>query len=337
MKIGIPKAMSYYQNPVLYDTFFKKLGIEVVHSEDTNKKIIEEGKKYSIDEDCLASKIYIGHVANLVERMEKENIDYIFIPRISYFSKRETVCVKFYAMYDICKNIFNANFLDLNIDYSEGMTELKAFIKLGETLNIKYSKVISSYLYAKKKQKEYMSSKYNKQNTLLNSNSNINILIVAHPYISYDKYIGGNIVKFFKENNINICFADVNKYNLDSNTKKEISKNTNSNTFTYESVSSALYWKYNKNLINGLLEYIPKVDGVVYLSTFPCGPDALVNELVMRKVKDKPSINIIVDEQEMGAGLYTRLESFIDILEQSKILKQRKILDKNKLNIRGVG
>lgn len=311
MKIGIPKAMSYYQNPILYDTFFKSLGIEVVYSEDTNKKIIEEGKKYSIDEDCLASKIYIGHVANLVSRMKKENIDYIFIPRISYFSKRETVCVKFYAMYDICKNIFDAKFIDLNIDYSEGITEFKAFINLGEKLNIKYSKIISSYMYAKKRQKEYMKSKYNKQNSLLSSNNNMNILIVAHPYISYDKYLGGNIVKYFKDNSVNVCFADVNKYNLDDS-----SKNIKG---LYTKISSALYWKYNQNLVNGLLEYINKVDGVVYISTFPCGPDALVNELITRKVKGKPSINVILDEQEMGAGLYTRLESFMDILEQSKL------------------
>lgn len=320
MKIGIPKAMSYYQNPILYDTFFKELGIDVVYSDDTNKKIIEDGKKYSIDEDCLASKIYIGHVANLVSRVEKENIDYILIPRISYFSKRETVCVKFYAMYDICNNIFNVNFLDFNIDYSEGMTELKAFIKLGKKFNIKYSKILSSYLYAKRKQNEYMIFKYNEQIKKLNSNyskNNMNILIVAHPYISYDEYIGENIVKYFKNSEVNVCFADVNKYNLDINNKNEKA--------LYSSVSSALYWKYNKNLINGLLEYVSKVDGIVYLSTFPCGPDALVNELIMRKVKEKPSINIIVDEQDMGAGLYTRLESFIDILEQ------------NKFKIKGVG
>ena len=93
----------------------------------------------------------------------------------------------------------------------------------------------------------------------------------------------------------------------------------NSSKSIYSKISPSLYWKYNQNLINGLLEYISKVDGVIYLSTFPCGPDSLANELTMRKIKDKPSINIILDEQEMGAGLYTRLESFIDILEQNKV------------------
>lgn len=315
MKIGIPKAMSYYLNPVLYDTFFESLGIEVVYSKDTNKKILEDGKRYSIDEDCLASKIYIGHVANLVEREKEENIDYILIPRISYFDKRETVCVKFYAMYDICKNIFDAKFIDLNIDYPQGMTEFNAFVKLGKKLNFKYSKIIKSYMYAKRKEKEDIYIKYKQQIEKLNKYKNdMNILIVAHPYISYDNYLGGNIVKYFRDNKINVCFADVNKYNLNNNRKIK-------NIDSYLSVSQALYWKYNKNLVNGLIEYMAYVDGIVYLSTFPCGPDALVNDLLMRKLKSKPSINIILDEQEMGAGLYTRLESFLDILEQNNTKK----------------
>lgn len=309
MKIGIPKAMFHYQNPVLYEAFFNNLGIDVVYSDDTNKEIIEEGKKYSIDENCLAAKIYLGHVANLVKRSKKENIDYIFIPRIGYYSKRETVCVKFYAMYDICKNIFDAKFIDLNIDYSKGITELKAFFKLGEKLNKSYAQSFSSYIKAKNLEKLYRISKYNKQIKANQNNEKMKVLIVAHPYISYDKYLGEPIIKYFKNSGIDIILSDINKSNFINDSKNA----------GYKKISKSLYWKYNQNLLNGLFEYLDNVDGVIYLSTFPCGPDALVNELVLRKIKNKPSINIILDEQEIGAGLYTRLESFVDILEQNKL------------------
>lgn len=312
MKIGIPKAMFHYQNPILYEAFFNNLGIDVVYSDDTNKEIIEEGKKYSIDENCLAAKIYLGHVANLVNRSEKENIDYIFIPRIGYYSKRETVCVKFYAMYDICKNIFEANFLDFNIDYSKGITELKAFLKLGEKLNKRYAEIFSSYIKAKKLEKLYRISNYNKQIKSNENNSKMKVLIVSHSYISYDKYIGMPIIKYLKDNDINVIFADTNKSTFNS-------KKVDEKELGYRKVSKSLYWRYNQNLLNGLFEYKSNVDGIIYLSTFPCGPDALVNELVLRKIKDKPSINIILDEQEIGAGLYTRLESFVDILEQNRM------------------
>ena len=72
MKVGLPKAMITYEYHVLYTRFFELLGIEVVFSVDTNTKILNNGKKYSASETCLANKIYLGHVANLVERKDKE-------------------------------------------------------------------------------------------------------------------------------------------------------------------------------------------------------------------------------------------------------------------------
>lgn len=50
------------------------------------------------------------------------------------------------------------------------------------------------------------------------------------------------------------------------------------------------------------------------MSTFPCGPDSLVNEIVIRRVRDLPVLNLLIDGQEGTAGLETRLESFVDII-----------------------
>ena len=134
LKIGIPKGMYIYEQPILFDSFFKCLGIDVVYSKETDKQILDDGINYSIDEACLASKIYLGHIKNLVDRKDKENIDYIFIPRVCSFRNKKTICVKFFAMYDICKNIFNADFLTVNIDYNEGKSEFKAFLSLGKKI-----------------------------------------------------------------------------------------------------------------------------------------------------------------------------------------------------------
>lgn len=305
MKVGLPKAMITYEYPVLYTKFFELLGIEVVFSEDTNTKILNDGIKYSASETCLANKIYLGHVANLVERKDKEKIDYIFIPRVAFFDKKETVCVKFYALYDICKNTFDAKFITLNVDYSCKETEFKAFVSLGIRLGFKFSKSVMAYVRAKKAQDEYNKKEYNTQvKKLLN---NKNILVVAHPYIEHDKYIGYPVIKYLKDNEYNVIYSDVNKGILKSSDE-------------YKKLSKMLYWKYNKNLLNGIMEYSDKVKGIIFISTFPCGPDAMVNDLVIRKIKNKPILNLVIDEQDASAGLYTRLESFVDILEQDNIV-----------------
>ena len=57
-----------------------------------------------------------------------------------------------------------------------------------------------------------------------------------------------------------------------------------------------------------------KIDGIVLISTFPCGLDSLANELLILKLK-MPYLNIIIDDINGDAGIETRVESFIDILK----------------------
>ena len=76
--IGIPRAMLYHRYSVLWDSFFSGLGIGTVVSEPTTKGILEEGTSYAIDEACLATKIFLGHVKSLIGKC-----DYILIP-VSY-------------------------------------------------------------------------------------------------------------------------------------------------------------------------------------------------------------------------------------------------------------
>ena len=56
------------------------------------------------------------------------------------------------------------------------------------------------------------------------------------------------------------------------------------------------------------------MDGIILLSAFPCGPDSMVNELIARRVKRVPMLNLVLDSQSGTAGIETRLESFIDII-----------------------
>ena len=60
------------------------------------------------------------------------------------------------------------------------------------------------------------------------------------------------------------------------------------------------------------------MDGIILISSFPCGPDSLSNEMILRKVKGIPMISIIRDELNSTTGLITRLESFIDLIKERK-------------------
>jgi len=44
--------------------------------------------------------------------------------------------------------------------------------------------------------------------------------------------------------------------------------------------------------------------------------DSLVNELCIRKIKEKPMTNIILDELQIETRLFLRIESFIYIIRE---------------------
>jgi len=167
--------------------------------------------------------------------------------------------------------------------------------------------ILKAYIVAKRLQKMYDLRMYTEQLKLIENSWNKNILIVSHPYIGYDNMLGKPVIDYLKKSNINICYADINS--------SKVMKSKN-NRFKYKEISKAIYWRHNKELLNGIVEYKDKVDGIIYLSVFPCGTDSLTNDISIRKVNHIPTLNIVLDEQKANAGVITRLESFIDIIEQ---------------------
>ena len=83
-------------------------------------------------------------------------------------------------------------------------------------------------------------------------------------------------------------------------------------------VSKTLKWELSRELVGSIQMHRDKVDGLILLSAFPCGPDSMVNEMIIRKFTGLPILNIVLDNQDGTAGLETRLESFTDILKLKK-------------------
>lgn len=302
MIVGIPRALLYYKYEVLWKAFFNELGITVIISDETNKEIMNNGIKYSVDENCLASKVFMGHVYSLIGRC-----DYIFVPRFCSFKNKDVVCVKFNALYDICVNTFeNAKFITYDIDYKKNQNEFMGFLKLGKMLNKSKYATIKAYLKAKKEYDKKSISNYKKQNNeILSINKEkLKILIVTHPYISHDKYIGTPIVIYLEELGTYNIYADI--YD-DTNIARD-----------FEYFTKTVYWKYNKESLNNLKKYMPTVDGIIFMSVFPCGADALVNDICIRKILNIPTINLVIDDLDSDTGIKTRLESFVDIITERK-------------------
>lgn len=294
LKIGIPRGLFYYQNRFMWKYFFEKINCEIVISRKTNREIINLGLKYSNDEMCLSLKNYIGHVVSL-----KNKCDYILVPRIDNYGLKNQSCTNFLAAYDIINNLIDKKIINYNIDYIHGKKEKDAYLQIGNGLGKTKRESTLAYEYAKiksnkEKKKSYIDS-INKLNSLKTK-----ILLVGHDYNFEDEIVGRPIIEYLKQENCEIIKCYELPEQLTNLLSTQISKN--------------LYWKQNRENIGSIPYCLDKIDGIVLLSSFPCGPDSIVNELVLRRVKF-PILNLIVDDLSSFSGFETRLESFLDIVK----------------------
>ena len=301
MIIGIPRGLLYYRYKHLWLNFFEELGIDYIVSPETNKEIVTSGMAYAVDEACITSKIYLGHVEWLLDKC-----DYILVPRISDCGSAGKVCTKFQAIYDLAANTFrdrNIKLLYYNVDSSVADSEMAAFLKMGRFLGRKKPRCLYAYFKGKQAQKNAQFLELNEQQHLLKENK-IKVLIIAHRYTIFDKYLGEPILKHLHKLDTVPIIGDI------APKKEAIAKSVE--------ISETLPWAFNRELVGSIILYRNRVDGIILVSAFPCGPDSLVNEIIIRKIKDKPVLNLVIDGQEGMAGIETRLESFVDIIRFKK-------------------
>ncbi len=299
--IGLPAAMLYDRYEVLWKAFFSGLGMKGIVSRPTNKAMMEEGSSLAIDEACLSTKIYLGHIQSLIGKC-----DYILVPRISNFGLHRNMCTKFESLYDVVCNVFrdtNQKFIAYNVDVLQKIDEEKGFVDLGIALGFSKKAAEQAYKKAKKTESELW-KKAVKEEEQLYKKEGIKVLLVAHSYIMEDAYIGKPIKEYLKSMGVTAIRADV----VDRKEARKLSAK----------VSPTLKWELSRELMGSIQMHKDKVDGMILISAFPCGPDSMVNEMIIRRYKGIPILNIVVDNQDGTAGLETRLESFTDILKMKR-------------------
>lgn len=309
-RIGIPRALLYYRYGALWTTFFEQIGREVVVSDASDKNIYDAGERVSVDECCLASKLYLGHVESLIGAC-----DAVFVPSLANKGRRKGYCTKYQALPDLVANTFydtSVRVVSLSVNETdEKVDEGSAFAALGQRFGASAADAKRAYRAASAAQQRSDRSAARAQERLLSEigrtrilqapdQAPLAILLVAHPYVAHDPFINGGIVDLLESMGATVLFAD------ETDHEKALHE-----SFGF---SETLPWLVNRELVGSITLLHEHVDGIVLVSAFPCGPDSMTNDAVARCIQGKPILSLIVDAQSGTAGLETRIESFIDIL-----------------------
>lgn len=301
MKIGIPRALLYYRYGIFWETFFQKLGHETVLSPRTNKDILTKGEQLSIDENCLSTKLFFGHVAAL-----EGKCDYCFVPRIANLGDAGRFCSRFEALPDMCSNMFrdtDLKILRINIDPEQHVPAKRAYLKLAMQLGASHEQAQAAYEAGMAAQMEDFRKRI-KLNRVLLKKEGIKVLVVSHPYNLYDEYIGAPIIKSIRNlDAIPICSDGIDPREARSKASE---------------IARHVPWVVSRELLGAIQTYRNQIDGIVLITAFPCGPDSMVNEMIIRRISHVPILNLLLDSQDGNAGIDTRLESFIDIIRFRK-------------------
>ncbi|MGN0659049.1 MAG: acyl-CoA dehydratase activase-related protein [Emergencia sp.] len=301
MTVGLPRALLYYRYSVLWKTFFSELGIRTAESGPTTRSLLAEGERLSVDEACLSVKIFMGHVSELMGKC-----DYILIPRIAGFGLRRTMCTRFQALPDLTAAVFRGSgqkFLVCNVDCDHDLDEEKAFADMGSRLGFSRKEVRKAYKAAKKAETDDLRRQIKEQETAL-KNGGTRILLAGHSYITEDEYVGRPVVEMLQRMGVTVIRADL------TDRKNALEQS--------EKLSPTLKWEMNREIAGGIQANRKKADGLILLSAFPCGPDSMANEIISRRVKEIPVLNLVLDSQFSLTGIETRLESFVDIIRFKK-------------------
>ncbi len=330
--IGIPRGMSFYSNYPFWYGFFTSLGFKIVLSDPTTKQTMSEGSALVVTETCLPIKIYLGHILNLI----KKGVKNIFVPSLQSIAPKIYNCSKIRGLPDLVRNVVKGDFniIEATLDKSAKGKGLYSF--LAEAVK---PFGITSFDVIKKASKDGWRV-YNNFIVMMRSGMNykkalsyalkgkiliedaeataaISVALISHGYNIYDERACMKIFDKLEKMGVKVYTA----LNL---TDEQLAEGIST-------IGHHEYWANSAEMTGAAGHYLKdnKIDGIITLNAFGCGPDSLMVETITRKAKDagKPMLALTIDEHTGEAGFVTRLEAFIDMLFRKKRMNLTKTVD----------
>jgi len=329
LKVGIPRSLFYYKFAVFWESFFPALGADVVVSDQTNKRILDDGVKFCVDEACLPIKLFYGHVLNLAEK-----VDYVLVPRFTSISRNEYICPEFGGLPDMIrhtlKGIPEIISTEVNMRKSD-KGGIRAAIETGAILGADRRTAVKAYRTALEKLRRNRPTFISKcvcakgenrpqggkcqkgenrpQESKCQKGENCPqkcIGVIGHPYNVYDRYISMDLLGKLSRYGVEVRTVEmVDEADINAQASK---------------LAKPMFWNYGRLAYGAALHMAEagEVDGFICISSFGCGIDSFVHDLIERSIRKKfgiPLITMTIDEHTGEAGFDTRLEAFVDMLQ----------------------
>lgn len=310
--VGIPEGLMIYEHKELWKSFFEAIGCRVVFSGHTTNSILKTGVELCCNETCLPVKVFTGHAARLCEKA-----NYVFIPRYASVCPHEKSCPKFCGLPDEIRLSLKNKIqpLEVVIDFDRDPQKTKKSLdNLARQLGRNQKKVENAFADIVKCGLTAEDS----PNAFCFRKPGVPVIaVLGHPYMIFDNLLSMDLIgKLQKAGYCVITPYDVKRSVRRQNVKPFLSSS---------------FFETGLDILGSVHAFLvlPELVGMVYLSPFACGVDAIITEFIERRLRNEqriPYLKITVDEHSGEAGFDTRLEAFLDMLPNYRDSRRKEIV-----------
>lgn len=320
--VGIPRALLYYHYFPMWQTFFNEIGVNVVTSGKTSREILDKGVREALADACVPVKLFFGHVMEL-----KDRVDYLFIPRVVCLNKKTVYCPKFLGLPDMIKCSLEEvpPIIDVRMDTRQGRCALgKAYVEIARHFGKGKTSAYRAYwkarvtllrynrlLFRGYSPQESMALLQKSEYKLVKPNDqNLRFAVLGYPYALYDSFVSVGLLDKLCKLGVSVITAEnIHPFVL------AMQRNCN--------LPKRLFWTLSDVLLKAahFLFKQKRIDGLLHVTAFGCGPDSLTNKFIEFEAKNNKSIpfmTLTIDEHTGEAGMATRLEAFVDMVRRRK-------------------
>ncbi|MFA5339750.1 MAG: acyl-CoA dehydratase activase [Candidatus Omnitrophota bacterium] len=310
--VGISRSFLTHTFFPLYCTFFSSLGMRVVVSD----AISDYGVQHKRAPFCYPAEIAHGLFHNLLEK----DLDYIFLPQVLELKSKkaeksrkeqQSTCVILqsepYYLKNTFKNFDKNNVLVPVLDFSKGLGGArKAFVEMSGKMGFSKRDAVRAYEAACGRQDDFTKGlkQYGRAclGELKKDPDRIAVVLLGRAYNTFAAEANMAIPDKFSSRGVTVMPFD-------------------SLPYEDESDDANMYWASGQMILKAA-RFIKKHAQLypVFVTNFSCGPDSFIVGNVRDIMDKKPILILEIDSHTADAGINTRIEAFLDIVERSRKL-----------------
>lgn len=306
-KVGIPRAMFFYDHFPFWCAYLQELGFDVEVSSDTDRAISVAGQDLAIAHPCFPVQVAHGHVWDLTEK----GLEHILIPNVINSEAPPSdvpshLCPWNQTLPFVVRAVPklsspNGRYLIPTVHFRLGqkhvLKELGEFSRRLDVSRRESNRAAQAGYEAQKSFSDALLEAGREALERLGATGEPAVVLVGRPYNLYDRSVNCDIPRKLRTvYGVNVLPMDF--LPLDS---EDIS-----------GVHPNMFWNSGRRIL-AAAQFVSRYPNLhlIHISNFKCGPDSYIKSF-LNDAAGKPSLVLQFDGHLNDAGYLTRCEAYLD-------------------------